>query len=50
MKTTGPVTFAELFYGPTYHIKDFSMQFIGQFLKYLVSKDEENDRVIVFQI
>lgn len=50
MKTTGPVTFSELFYGPTYHIKDFSMQFIGQFLKYLVSKDEENDRVIVFQI
>ena len=36
---------AELFYGPTYHIKDFSMQFIGQFLKYLVHKDEENDRV-----
>lgn len=41
----GPITFAEAYYGPTYHIKDISMQFIGQFLKYLVRKDEENDRV-----
>ena len=45
MKTTGPVTFSELFYGPTYHVKDFSMQFLGQFLKYLVDRDDENDRV-----
>lgn len=34
------------FYGPTYHVKDFSMQFIGQFLKYLVRKDEEHDQVV----
>lgn len=45
----GPVTFAEAYYGPTYHIKDISMQFIGQFLKYLVRKDEENDRVGPYQ-
>ena len=45
MKSVGCVNFAEAFYGPTYHVKDFSMQFIGHFLKYLVRKDEENDRV-----
>ena len=45
MKSVGCVNFAEVFYGPTYHVKDFSMQFIGHFLKYLVRKDEENDRV-----
>lgn len=45
MKSIGPISLAESFYGPTYHIKDFSMQFIGHFLKYLVHKDEENDSV-----
>lgn len=45
MKSVGCVNFAEVFYGPTYHVKDFSMQFIGHFLKHLVRKDEENDRV-----
>ena len=45
MKRVGAISFSELFYGPTYHIKDFSMQFIGQFLNYLVKKDGENDRV-----
>ena len=44
----GPISFAESFYGPTYHIKDFSMQFIGHFLKYLVKKDETNDAVCLF--
>ena len=45
MKSVGCVNFAEAFYGPTYHVKDFSIHFIGHFLKYLVRKDEENDRV-----
>ena len=46
MKSVGPTNFVEEFYGPTYHVKDFSMQFIGQFLKYLVRKDEEHDQVV----
>ena len=45
MRSVGCVNFAEAFYRPTYHVKDFSMYFIGHFLKYLVRKDEENDRV-----
>ena len=45
MKKVGVMNFAELFYGPTYHVKDFSMQFIGQLLKFLVDKDDEHDRV-----
>ena len=48
MKSVGPTKFMEEFYGPTYHVKDFSMQFIGQFLKYLVRKDEEHDQVSIF--
>ena len=46
MKSVGPTNVVEEFYGPTYHVKDFSMQFIGQFLKYLVRKDEEHDQVV----
>ncbi|KAK8832243.1 hypothetical protein WA577_003119 [Blastocystis sp. JDR] len=50
MKKVGVINFAELFYGPTYHVKDFSMQFIGQLLKFLVDKDDEHDRCQIYAV